>query len=196
MVCHQGLRRKGSSRLVRNRVAMTAAASAGKMPHTTMPALAPHWLVSAPMSGAPMGVPPTKTSMYSPITRPRSSASTASCTNAFAVACTTRLVKPMAPSRMRNTAMPGAIAAPTSSSPNAAAHSVMTRSLGRSLAPATSAPVADPIARTILNRPYVLASPWNTDFAIAVSTIGKLRPNVPSIPTRKIVHATSGRRRK
>ena len=35
----------------------------------------------------------------------------------------------------------------------------------------------------------MLALPSKVDFAIAVSTIGKLRPNVPSIPTRKIVHS-------
>jgi hypothetical protein len=28
-----------------------------------MPARAPNWFVSAPMTGAPMGVPPMKTSM-------------------------------------------------------------------------------------------------------------------------------------
>ena len=42
----------------------------------------------------------------------------------------------------------------------------------------------------------MLALPPNADFAIAVSTIGKLRPNVPSIPTRKIVRSTSGRPRR
>jgi hypothetical protein len=175
---------------------MTAAATAGKTPHTAMPALAPYWFVSAPMSGAPIGVPPTKTSMYSPITRPRSSVSTESCTKAFAVACTTRLVKPIALSRTRNTAIPGAIAALICSSPNTTAHSAMTRGFGRRPDPASSAPATDPIASTMLNSPYVLASPWKTDFAIAVSTIGKLRPKVPSIPTRNIVHTTSGRRRK
>src|SRR6516164_8845052 len=136
-----------------------------------------------------------KTSMYSPITRPRSSGSTASWTDAFAVAWNARFTKPMAASKGRKTARSGASAAAACESPNTAAEAAMTRGLGWAPAAARSAPAADPIASTMLNRPYVLASPWNAVLAIAVSTIGKLRPNVPSIPTRKIVHATSGRRR-
>jgi hypothetical protein len=44
------------------KAAMTAA-STGTTPQTSMPVRAPKWLVTAPMIGAPMGVPPTKTSM-------------------------------------------------------------------------------------------------------------------------------------
>jgi DNA-binding transcriptional LysR family regulator len=50
-----------------------------------MPTRAPNWLVSTPMSGAPMGVPPMNASMYSPITRPRIRESVASWTDAFAM---------------------------------------------------------------------------------------------------------------
>lgn len=107
----------------------------------------------------------------------------------------TRLTKPMAASSGRKAARSGAIAAVTWSSPNAAAESTRTRGRGRAYAPASSAPAADPIARTKLNRPYRLASPPNTDLAIAVSTMGKLRPNVPSTPTSTIVRTMSGRRR-
>jgi hypothetical protein len=63
-------------------VATTTAANAGTTPHAVMPTRAPNWLVSAPMSGAPIGVPPMNASMYSPITRPRSRESTASWTDA------------------------------------------------------------------------------------------------------------------
>jgi hypothetical protein len=42
--------------------AMTAA-SAGMAPQRAIPARAPKWLVTAPMTGAPRGVPPMKTSM-------------------------------------------------------------------------------------------------------------------------------------
>jgi hypothetical protein len=174
----------------------TRAASNGTTPQMAMPARAPKWLVSSPMTGAPMGVPPMKASMYRPMTRPRSSGSTASWTEALAMDWNTRLTKPIAASRARNTAMSGAIAADASNSPKAAAESTRIRRLGWALAPASSAPEADPIASTILNSPYVPALPWNVDLAIAVSTTGKLRPNVPSIPTRKIVQMTSGRPRR
>ena len=157
-----------------------------------MPARAPNWLVSAPMSGAPMGVPPMNASMYSPITRPRIRESVASWTDAFAMDWNARLARPRAPSRTRNTARSGARAAATWRRPNAAAESASMPGLGRAAAPADSAPAADPMARAMLNRPYVLALPPNVDFAMAVSTIGKLRPNVPNIPTRKIVRTTSG----
>jgi DNA-binding transcriptional LysR family regulator len=43
-------------------------------------------------------------------------------------------------------------------------------------------------------QPHHPTTQVRVDLAIAVSTIGKLSPNVPSIPTRKIVHMTSGRR--
>jgi hypothetical protein len=133
-----------------------------------------------------------KASMYSPITRPRRSGSTASWTDALAMAWKARLTKPMAASGSRNTAMSGATAAATCSSPNTAADATMTRVRGRAAAPASRAPAAEPIASTMLNRPYMLAPPPNADLAMAVSTIGKFRPNVPNIPTRKIVHMMSG----
>ncbi len=56
------------------------AATAATVPQVAMPARGPKWLVIAPTTGAPMGVPPMKTSMYSPITRPRNSGSTPSWT--------------------------------------------------------------------------------------------------------------------
>ena len=37
--------------------------AAGIKPHTAIPVRGPKWLVSAPMTGAPSGVPPVKTSM-------------------------------------------------------------------------------------------------------------------------------------
>jgi hypothetical protein len=77
-----------------------------------------------------MGVPPMKASMYRPMTRPRSSGSTASWTEAFAMDWNTRLAKPIAPSRARNTAMSGAIAADAWKSPKAAAESTRIRRLG------------------------------------------------------------------
>ena len=175
---------------------MARAARRGTTPHTAMPVLAPKWLVMTPMTGAPMGVPPMNTSMYRPITRPRSPGSAASWTYAFAIDWNARLTRPMAMSSTRNTAMSGAPAPAASKSPNAPAVSASVPSRERAPAPASSAPAADPIASMMLNRPYVLASPWNVDFAIAVSTIGKLRPKVPTIPTRKIVHAMSGRPRR
>jgi len=158
-----------------------------------MPTRAPKWLVSAPMRGAPRGVPPMKASMYSPITRPRSRESTATCTDALAMDWNARLVKPMAASRARNTAWSGARAAVVCRRPKAAADATIVRGPGRAAAPANSAPVADPMARAMLNRPYVLALPPNVDLAMAVSTIGKFSPNVPNIPTRKMVRSTSGR---
>ena len=59
---------------------MIAAATAEMMPQLAMPARAPKSLVIAPTMGAPKAEPPTKTSMYRPITRPRSSAWTDSWT--------------------------------------------------------------------------------------------------------------------
>ena len=165
-------------------------------PQTAMPARAPKWLVRAPTSGAPMGVPPMKASMYRPMTRPRSSGLTASWTEAFAMDWNARLRNPMATSSVRKTASPGASAAAAWASPNAAAQITSTRRLGCAAAPASRAPDAEPIARAMLNSPYVPALPWKVDFAIAVSTIGKLRPKVPSIPTRKMVHRMSGRPRR
>ena len=97
--------------LLATAAAATAAATAGITPHTSMPVLAPKWLVTAPMMGAPMGVPPMKTSMYRPMTRPRSSGSTESCTDALAIAWQTRLTKPMPTSSTIKTARPGASAA-------------------------------------------------------------------------------------
>lgn len=134
-------------------VATTAAASIGTTPHTVMPTRAPNWLVSTPMSGPPIGVPPMNASMYSPITRPRSRGSTASWTDAFAMDWNARLARPMPPSRMRNTARSGATAADIWRRPNAAAESTSRRGLGWAAAPANSAPVADPMARAMLNRP-------------------------------------------
>src|SRR6202023_2331477 len=96
----------------------------------------------------------------------------------------------------RNAASPGASAAAPSRRPNSAAEVTIVRGLGRVPAPARTAPAAEPSPSTMLKSPYVLALPPKADLAIAVSTIGKLRPNVPSIPTRKIVHSTSGRRRR
>jgi len=142
--------------LARYRVMTTAtpqAARAGPMPQMAMPTRGPNWPVSAPMTGAPIGVPPTKASMYSPITRPRHSGSMASCTDAFAMAWNARLTKPMAASGTTNTAISGAAAAATWSSPNSAAEATMYLIRGRAAAPASSAPAADPIASTTLNRP-------------------------------------------
>jgi hypothetical protein len=65
------------------------------------------WRVTALMTGAPTGVPPMKTSMYSPITRPRSRGSTASWTDAFAMAWNTRLTRPMAAITGRKAGSPG-----------------------------------------------------------------------------------------
>ncbi len=73
--------------------ATSTAASTGTAPQTAMPARAPKWFVRAPMTGAPIGVPPMKASMYRPMTRPRSSGSTASCTAAFAMDWNARLSK-------------------------------------------------------------------------------------------------------
>ena len=129
------------------------AARAGIAPQTVMPARAPKWLVITPMSGAPMGVPPMKTSMYRPITRPRSAGSTASWTDALAMDWNATLVRPIAASSARNTPMPGATAAAAWNSPNAAAESIRTRRLGWVVAPASSAPAPDPIAIMMLNRP-------------------------------------------
>ena len=88
------------------RAATRTAARAGMAPQMAMPARAPKWLVRAPMSGAPIGVPPMKASMYRPMTRPRSSGSTASWTEAFAMDWNARLRNPMATSSVRKTAMP------------------------------------------------------------------------------------------
>ena len=142
-----------ADRSLRELAATTTAASAGTTPHTAMPARGPKWFVRAPMIGAPMGVPPMKTSMYSPITRPRSSGSTASWTEAFAMDWNARLTKPMAASSTRKAAMSGVIAAAASRRPNAAAEAAMTRALGCAAAPARKAPDADPTARTMLNKP-------------------------------------------
>src|SRR6202161_3769096 len=49
--------------------ATTTAASTGTAPHTAIPMRGPNWLVNAPMSGAPSGVPPMKGRMSRPITR-------------------------------------------------------------------------------------------------------------------------------
>ncbi len=105
-----------------------------------------------------------------------------------------RLTKPMAAIAARKASIPGITAATTWRRPNPAAAATMTRDPGRLAAPASSAPADEPTARTMLNRPYVLAAPWKA-VAIAVSTIGNSRPNVPIMPTRKIVHSTSGRPR-
>ena len=100
-----------------------------------------------------------KTSMYRPMTRPRSPGSTESWTEAFAVAWNARFVKPMPTSSDRKTAKSGAAAEAAWRSPNTAAEITMTWRGERVAAPASSAPATEPIARTMLNRPYVLALP-------------------------------------
>jgi hypothetical protein len=45
------------------RPATATATRAGTAPQMSMPARAPKWFVSVPMTGAPIGVPPMKTSM-------------------------------------------------------------------------------------------------------------------------------------
>jgi DNA-binding NarL/FixJ family response regulator len=126
LIAPQG-RRLRRSRMV---TATATAASAGTAPQVAIPTRAAKWFVSSPMIGAPIGVPPMKTSMYSPMTRPRSAGSVASWTDAFAMAWNMRLTKPRPASSARNTARSGAIAAAVSRSPNAAAASTMTRGLG------------------------------------------------------------------
>jgi hypothetical protein len=107
----------------------------------------------------------------------------------------TRLTKPMAAITGRKDGRSGMTAAAACRRPKVAAIATSTRCRGRGPVAASSAPAHDPIARMMLNRPYMLAVPPNADFAIAVSTMGKFRPKVPSVPTRKIVHSRSGRPR-
>lgn len=139
--------------LLATAAATTAAAMAGITPHTSMPVRAPKWLVTAPMTGAPTGVPPMKTSMYRPMTRPRSSGSTESCTDALAIAWQTRLTKPMPTSSTIKTPRSGASAAATCRMPNTAAQPTIARVLGRVPAPANTAPAAEPRPSTMLNSP-------------------------------------------
>lgn len=87
------------------------------------------------------------------MTRPRCSGSTDSWTQALAIAWKARLTRPIAASRGRKAGSPGAIAAVTCRSPNRPDAAMMTRSRGRAPAAASSAPAADPVAMTMLNRP-------------------------------------------
>lgn len=128
-------------------------AASGTIPQIAMPARAPYAAVSAPMIGAPTGVPPAKTSMYRPITRPRTAGSTQDWTDAFAIAWNARLATPTTISSTRNTAMPGASAAAAWARPKAAAVPSSTRIPGRRTVVATSAPPTEPTAMTMLNSP-------------------------------------------
>src|SRR3954470_15831786 len=116
---------------------------------------------STPISGAPNGVPPRKTSTYSAMTRPRMDGADRSWHIEFADVVMVRIAAPVGTSIATSSQYDGTNAHTNSSAPKTNAAPYNSRCLGRGRRAAANAPMSEPAASAAESTPYDAASRWN-----------------------------------